>query len=201
MIRIALLITVVGCGLLAPVASHRARADQGVSVDLGSISVDKKLSPGGRYRLPPLTVRNIGDQAGDYEVVIAHLNTSLQARAPAGWFEIEPNQFSLGPGEGRIVQVHIDLPSGADPGGYTALVEARAEPEGEGVRLSAAAASRVSFEVKPSSLLEGWILEMRRSLADQAPWSYLAMGALLLLMVVLLLRRYLRLRIGVERRP
>jgi hypothetical protein len=199
-IKLALLTAAICCGLLAPVVSHRAQADQGVSVDLSSISVDEKLSPGGRYRLPPLTVRNIGDQEDDYQVVIVHLNTSLQSAAPAGWFDIEPSQFHLAPQEARIVQVHIDLPSGADPDSYTALVEARAEPAGEGVQLTAAAASRVSFEVKSSSLFEAWLLEMRRSFADQAPWSYLALAGLFLLIVALLSRRFLRLRVGVERR-
>jgi hypothetical protein len=200
MVRITLLAIVVSSALLASMPSSTAQAEQGVSVDLGSIAVDQKLSPGGRYRLPTLTVRNVGDVEGDYEVVVEHLNGVTGRDAPAGWFDIEPRNFHLAPQEARLVQVHIELPSGADPGAYNALVEARAEPEGEGVRLTAAAGSRVSFEVKPSGLLEAWILQARRSVADWAPWSYVAAGILLLLVIALLVRRFIRLNVGIERR-
>jgi len=198
--KFVLAVVLIVCGLLAAETGDPAQADQGVSIDLGSISIDEKLSPGGRYRLPTLTVRNIGDQEGDYEVVVAYLNGAGGSNAPEGWFDFEPKQFHLIPQEARLVQVHIELPSGVDPGRYNALIEARVEPEGEGVRLSAAAASRVSFEVKPSSLLEAWVLQLSRSLEDRSPWSYLVIGVLTLLSVVYLSRRFLRLRLGIERR-
>ncbi|HLB22686.1 MAG TPA: hypothetical protein VJP07_01185 [Dehalococcoidia bacterium] len=171
-----------------------------MSIDVGSIAVDAALSPGGRYRLPTLTVRNIGDDEGDYEVAIVHLNGAEEADAPAPWFEVEPDRFHLSPDGAQQVQVHLVLPTGADPGRYSALIEAHSVSDAEGVRISAAAASRVSFEVKPSSTWAAWLLQFRRSFADHYPWSHLALFTFMTVIVGYLLRRFIRLRIGIERR-
>jgi hypothetical protein len=186
------------CGLLAsPIVA--ARADQGVSIDLGSIAVDQQLSPGGRYRLPTMTVTNIGDTAGDYEVAIIYMNGTDARRPPADWFDLEPNRFHLEPKQSEHVQMHIDLPAGADAGSYKALIEAHPLLGGSGVRVAAAAASKVSFEVRPATLWQGWLLEIKRSFADHAPWSYLMPIALLAVVALYVSRRFVRVRLKVER--
>lgn len=186
--------------LLAPLNDTGARADKGVSVDIGNISVDAHLAPGGRYRLPTLTVRNIGDEEGDYEMIIAQMKTEATSDAPVKWFELDPSHFHLAPNEEQHVQLHIVLPAGADPGRYGALIEAHAVSDAEGVRVTAAAASRVSFEVKSSSTWSAWLLQFRRSFVDYYPWSYLAVGAASIVLAVALARRLIRLRIEIGRR-
>jgi len=190
--------------LLVPAAfaagTQQVDGDQGVSVDLGSIALNEKLAPGGQYRLPTLTVRNIGDEPGEYEVVVIHLNDADDEDAPEHWFDLQPSRFFLEPNQAQKVQLRIGLPAGADPGRYQALIEAHATTDGEGVRVRAAAASRVSFEVKPSTIWQAWLLLLRRSFADHSPWSYMLPAGLLALVLVYLWRRYVRLGIRLERR-
>jgi len=190
--------------LLVPAAfaagTQQVDGDQGISVDLGSIALNEKLAPGGRYRLPTLTVRNIGDEPGEYEVVVSHLNDADDEDAPEQWFDLQPSRFFLEPNQAQKVQLRIGLPAGADPGRYQALIEAHATTDGEGVRVRAAAASRVSFEVKPSTIWQAWLLQLRRSFADHSPWSYMLPAGLLALVLVYLWRRYVRLGIRLERR-
>jgi hypothetical protein len=197
--RIILLSCIGVIGLLASLTGA-VRADQGVSIDTGSISVDAKLSPGGRYRLPTVTVRNIGDETSEYEVAITHLNGAAGTGAPADWFDLDPAKFVLAPQEARTINIHITLPRGAQPGPYNALIEAHPVIAGEGVQVSAAAASRVSFEVRPSSLWAAWMLQLRRSFADHSLWSYSITLAVLFLTIAYLFRRFMRLRISFERR-
>jgi hypothetical protein len=191
---------VIGSSLAFVASAAIAEADQGVSIDLGSIALNEKLAPGGSYRLPTLTVRNVGDEPGEYEVVIIHLNDADDEDAPAQWFDLQPKRFFLEPNQAQKVELRIGLPAGADPGRYGALVEAHAVSDAEGVRISAAAASRVTFEVKPSTLWQAWLLQLRRSFADHSPWSYALPACLLALVLAYLWRRYVRLGVKFERR-
>jgi hypothetical protein len=70
-------------------------ADQGVSVSLGRIDVAQRLSPGGHYHLPGVTVTNIGDQAQQYEVVVNYLDDAGRDRPPGGWFGITAKNLAL----------------------------------------------------------------------------------------------------------
>ncbi len=181
---------------LLPIAS----ADQGVSISVGRIDVSRRLAPGGRYHLPTLSVSNIGDRAERYEVVINYLQEADRDRPPRGWFDISPSVIDLAPGESSAIELDIDLPPGARPGSYVALVEAHPAAAPGGTTISAAAATQVSFTVKPSNWMEAWRLELSRTIEDYAPWSYVlpafALGALLLYGA----RRSLRVRINVERK-
>ncbi len=196
-------IALVSClilALFAPPLGSAARADRGVSVDIGNISVDERLAPGGRYRLPTLTVRNVGDEEGDYEMIVAHFKSEDATDAPIGWFDVSPSHFHLAPNQEQHVQLHIELPPSADQGRYSALIEAHAVANASGVQVTAAAASRVSFEVKASSTWAAWLVQLRRSFTDHYPWSYLTLGAISVVLLAALARRFVRLRIGLERR-
>jgi len=177
-----------------------ASADQGVSISLGRIDVSQRLAPGGRYHLPTLSVSNIGDQQQQYEVAINYLQDSGTDRPPRGWFDISPPMLDLAPGESRAVELDIDLPTNADPGSYTALVEAHPVATLDGTKISAAAAARVSFTVKPSSWLQAWRLRINRAFEDYAPWSYLLPMLILAALLLYGTRRNLRVRINVERK-
>ena len=177
-----------------------ASADQGISMSLGRIDVNERLAPGGRYHLPTLSVSNIGDRTERYEVVINYLQDAHRDRPPRGWFDIRPSVIDLAPGESSAIELDIDLPTGARPGSYVALVEAHPAAAPGGTKISAAAAAQVSFTVKPSSWMDAWRLQLNRTIENYAPWSYMlpafALGALLLYSA----RRSLRVRINVERK-
>ena len=185
--------------LLAPASG--ARADIGVGVNLGKIDIDDKLAPGGRYNLPSLGVINTGDEPGDYEVVISYLGDQDEARPPADWFEFEPQRFFLEAGASQLVDIRIVLPSGADPDDYFALIEAHPIADEEaGVTIGVAAATKLTFTVKPSNLLAAWILQGQNFIEDGEPWTYVIPASLVLLLLLYLLRRNFRFSFGVERR-
>ncbi|MCH7837979.1 MAG: hypothetical protein IIC26_05660 [Chloroflexi bacterium] len=178
-----------------------AHADVGVGVNLGKIDIDDKLSPGGRYNLPTLGVINTGDEPGDYEVVISYFADQEEERPPEDWFEFEPQRFFLEAGESQQVNIRIVLPRGADPDDYFALIEAHPIATGEGgVSIGVAAATKLTFTVKPSNLFAAWRLQVRNFFEDGAPWSYVIPASLLALFVLYLLRRYFRLQLRFERR-
>src|SRR5829696_259966 len=75
-----------------------ASADRGVALDLGRLDVAQTLTPGGGYRLPPLGVRNPGDEVTSYRLVVSHFEGQPGKPIPARWVRFEPNQLTLKPG-------------------------------------------------------------------------------------------------------
>ena len=172
-----------------------ARADIGVGVNLGKIDIDDDLSPGGRYRLPTLGVINTGDEPGDYEVVISYLADQEEERPPEDWFEFKPQRFFLEPGETQAVEIRIDLPGGAGPGDYFALIEAHPVSTQEGVAIGVAAATKLTFTVKPSNLFSAWLLQLRQFFEDTSPFSIVLPPILAGLLLLNFISRRFRLRI------
>ena len=198
-VAVAVLGLALAAALLAPASG--VGADVGVGVNLGKIDIDDKLAPGGRYDLPAVGVINTGDEPGDYEVVISYLGDQEEARPPEDWFEFEPQRFFLEAGESRLVEIRIVLPSGAGPDDYFALIEAHPVIDADsGVTIGVAAATKLTFTVRPSNLLAAWILQVQNFIEDGEPWTYVIPASLALLLVVYLVRRNFRFRLGVERR-
>lgn len=177
-----------------------AWADVGVGVDLGRVALDEAVRPGGRYRLPTLTVSNPGDEAGSYRVRVTDPGEPGREAPPEAWFRLKPARFWLEPGAAQPVEISLELPVGAKPGRYAAYLEARPAGEGAGVRVGAAVATLVTFEVTPSSRWEAWRLLAARMLDDHSPWPQLAAAVLLVAGVTVLLHRRLRIHITVRRR-
>ena len=177
-----------------------AEADPGVGVNLGRIEINDRLAPGGSYNLPVLGVLNTGSDPGDYEVVITYLGDQSQKRPPAGWFSFQPQRFYLEAKQAESVNIRLTLPTGADPGDYFAFIEAHPLNESQGVRISIAAATKLSFTVKPSNWFEAQRVQINRYIDDNEPWSYVIPGAALTALLLLTLRRFFRVRLRLERR-
>ena len=184
---------------LAPVAL--VQADIGVALDVGRIRVDQRLSKGGTYHLPVVGVRNPGTEATAYEMGVSHLQGQPERRAPEGWFSFSPSRFTLDPGATQPVRVMLDIPTDADPDDYAALLQARVAPSGEGAQVGAAAASPLTFTVKPSTVLEAWLLRGRRTVGDWSPWSYILPSLLAGVIAVRWLGHRYRVGVRLERRP
>jgi hypothetical protein len=177
-------------------------ADRGVGVNLGRIDVEEELRPGGSYALPSLGVLNTGDEPSDYELAVVYVEGQTQNRPPEGWLDLQPQHFFLEPGEARSVDIRVELPSGADPGDYFAFIEARPVSESGKVRIGVAAATGLSFTVKPTSWFAAQRLRINRYLRDAEPWSYVAAVLLASGVVIYVAGRYLpvRWRLPFERR-
>jgi hypothetical protein len=165
--RLTVVLLAGACLLAVP-----AGADRGVALDLGRVEITDGLLAGGGYRLPAFGVRNPGGERTSYRMVVSYVTGQKGLEPPQAWFHFKPAQFALAPGKTRSVSARIELPTGADPGDYEALLAAQIVTEGEGVQIGGAAASKVSFTIEPSSTLEAYWLKTRRFLTGHAPYTW-----------------------------
>ena len=164
----------------ACLAAAPARADRGVALDLGRVEITDGLLAGGGYRLPAFGVRNPGDERTSYRMVVSYVTDQNGRGPPQAWFRFGPTRFVLAPGETRSVAARIELPTGADPGDYEALLAAQIVTEATGVQIGGAAASKVSFTIEPSTTLEAYWLKTSRFLTEHAPFTWVLPLALAL---------------------
>jgi hypothetical protein len=176
-----------------------AAADLGVGISLSEIKVEEKLAQGGRYQLPAVTVTNTGTEAARYEVVITSIQDQEELVPDADWFRFQPQSFDLTPGQSQTVSISLNPDGDAEPGDYFALIEAHPIQADTGVTIGVAAAAKLSFEVKPSSLFELWRLRVAHFFEDNSPFSIVLPPTLAGLLLLYWLSRRFRLRI--ERRP
>ena len=183
---------------LAMLSASGASADRGVALDLGKLEIAQALTPGGGYRLPPVGVRNPGDEVTSYKLLVTSAQGQSRTPVPADWFAFEPREVTLRPGETKKVQARLSLPTGADPGEYEGLLAAQIVTEGEGAQVGAAAAAKVTFEVEAATWLGAWWHRIRTSLSEHQPWTWL----IPLVLALALAGRQLRSRFSfrVERR-
>ena len=90
--RLAFTAVVFGSILLAAGA---ASADRGVALDLGKLEIAETLTPGGGYRLPPVGVRNPGDEVTSYRMVVSHVQGQEGTPMPEDWLSFEPRELTL----------------------------------------------------------------------------------------------------------
>jgi P pilus assembly chaperone PapD len=176
-VRFWLLLFIFACALL--LTSSGAQAERGVGVNLAEIRVDENLAPGGSYKLPSVGVINTGDESGAFEVSVIYLEGQTDARPPATWFQIQPAQFRLGPGETQQVDVRVVLPTGATEGKYFAYLEAHPVTNDAGVSVNVAAATKLSFTVAAASWLDAQRTRINRWLDENQKWLLLGGVALL----------------------
>jgi hypothetical protein len=179
-------------------SSNTAAADRGVALDLGKLEIAQVLTPGGGYRLPPVGVRNPGDERTTYRMTVSSIQGQDGIPVPEDWFDFEPRELTLEPGQTKKVAARLSLPTGADPGSYEGLLAAQIVSEEEGARVGAAAAANVRFEVESTTLLGAWWHRLSIWFEDNAPWTWLVPVLLASALAAWQLRR--RFAFRVERR-
>jgi hypothetical protein len=150
-----------------------AAADRGVALSVGKLEVAQTLTAGAGYRLPPIGVRNPGNEVTSYRMLVSSVHDQQGKVVPADWVRFEPAELTLRPGVTREVQARLSLPSGADPGRYDALLAAQIETEGKGAQVGAAAAAKLTFSVRSSTLLGAWWYRVRTFASSNEPWTWL----------------------------
>jgi hypothetical protein len=175
--------------LVVLAGGEAARADRGVSIDLGRIEIEQPLAPGGSYRLPTIGVRNPGDERTRYRLNVAAVDVEGAKAPPVAWFRFSPAELELGPGGERAVSARLFIPTDAAPADYVALIGPEIVAGTEGASVGAAAAARIRFTVEPSSTLAAWWLWVKTWMTDHAPWSFLMPGLLGLALLLAWMRR------------
>lgn len=168
-----------------------ASAERGVALDLGTVEIAQALTPGGSYHLPPVGVRNPGDDRTTYRMVVSSIAGQSRAPVPESWVHFSPGEVTLGPGQTRKVQPRLSLPTGADPGNYEGLLAAQIVTGGVGSQVGAAAAAKLTFEVESTTLLGAWWHKLSTASTEHAPWTWLVPAVLALALVASwLMRRF-----------
>ena len=187
--------------LLGPGATQPpAHADVGVGVSLGNIKVEDALTPGGHYRLPTLSVLNTGSEPSQFEVVVSFAADQREKRPPQDWFAFTPQRFPLAPSEAQAVAISLDLPASAGPGAYFAFLEAHPIAERQGVSIGVAAATKLSFSIRPANVLQAWLFRLSQLIDESQPWSSAVAVTVLAVLAVRLVARYVRVGLRIERR-
>ena len=202
MTRKLLLLMLVGMAFF--LAPQGVQGQTGVGVNVGSIEVDENLSPGGTYKLPPIGVVNPGHVSTVYSLRIVSRAEQEELKPPEDWFSFNPSSFRLEEGESQNVVVSIKPSVTARPGDYFAFIEAFPMSSGEGgqggVALGIAAATKLSFTVKPSNVFSASFLWFFHRFRDASPWSWTGVGIFGSLVLGFLFVKFVPFRIQVGRR-
>ncbi len=187
-----------GIIICAPVIMHAAL---GVGVGTGKIEVKESLKSGGIYTLPEITVFNTGTETATYAVAITQNETQPQLKPRAEWFSFSEEQFTLPPQGSQTVTTTIRLPVNTVPGNYFAYLEAHpVETAAQGsTNIGIAAASKLSFTIAASNM---WYAIMYRVLAlfhIYAPWSYGVLWAVIIIGLSLIVGRFIKINIHIEK--
>jgi len=188
----------IGLAILLLSAST-ASADRGVALDLGKVAIAEALTPGGSYHLPPVGVRNPGDEVTRYRMVVSPLAGQEGTELPADWIDFSPRELTLRPGQTKSVETRLSLPTGADADDYEGLLAAQIVPGGGGAQVGAAAATKLTFEVESTTLLGAWWHRLSVWFTDNAPWTWIVPALLTSLLLAGQFRRHFAFRL--ERRP
>jgi hypothetical protein len=193
-------IAITAIGILAAGLAPAA-ADIGVGVDLAKIDIDQVLTAGEVYNLPAVGVSNTGDRTADYEVVITYMNEQKEMTPSADWFQFDPQRFNLEAATSRKISISLHIPQDAPPGQYFALIEAHPLVEGSGgTTIAIAAATKLFFSVKKGNTSDSVLNSIGDFFSDSGPYSYIGLGIIVAVMLVVLSRRFFKFRFKVERR-
>ena len=179
-----------------------ARGQAGVGVNVGKIQVDETVSPGGSYALPSIGVVNTGHDPSEYSLRITYEFEQAELEPPESWFSFSPKRFHLEPNQSQRVEIRLKLPLTARPGNYFAFIEAypvTARGAG-GVAIGIAAATKLSFTVKPSNVFSAAFLWFFHRFRDASPWSWTGVGIFGSLVLGFLFYKFVPLRLQIVRR-
>ena len=178
-----------------------AFAGVGVGVNLGKISIDEPLKPGGLYTFPVIGVINTGDEAGDYAFDVTYHQDQPELRPEGQWFTFVPSAFHLEPGESQNVEIQLSLPVKMKPGDYFAYLEAHPVViSGPGTTIGVAAATKTYFTVLPANLWQAITHRVSTFFVLYAPWTYVVLSVLAGSVLIALFRRNFSLNLGISRK-
>lgn len=177
-----------------------ASATVGVGVGSGKIAVQQELMPGGIYNLPPVPVLNTGDQPSKYSVDIEYLQNQPERRPAQKWFVFSPKTFSLNPKGVQSVGITLTIPVKTKPGNYFAYIEAhpvQTNTSGE-MRINIAAAAKLYFTIAPANIFEAVYYRTLSFITHYAPWTYIAFGLIVLIILIRLFKRFFKFNVGIS---
>ncbi len=186
--------------LAALVMPLTALASIGVGVGTGKIDISEPLKSGGIYTLPSVTVFNTGTEEANYEMAVTLNEHQSEFKPNPAWFSFSPSSFTLKPQQSQAVTPTLHLPLRIQPGNYFAYLEAHPVQtvlQGS-TTVGVAAATKLSFSVKSANLLLAAGYRLLDLYRQYEPWSRAALTAVIVLIVLLILNRFINLRAAVK---
>lgn len=179
-----------------------AFADIGVGISNGKIVVDEELKPGFIYELPPITVFNMGTERAEYGINLQYAQNQQELEPGQNWVSFSPNVFSLSPDESQKVTAHLTIPISAKPGEYFAFIDAHpyAETQNGAMTIGVAAGAKLYFTVVPANILEAIYYRIIYLFTEYAPWSYIAVGVIILIILAFVARKVLKIQIRIQKK-
>ncbi len=184
----------------AMVAVSPAFADPGVTLGIGKLIMNVPLRAGGQHQLPALPVTNSGTSAGSYTVVVNTLVGQEELSPDPAWFTFLPQRFDLTPGQEQDVAVTLTLPWLLQPGVYACLLQTGPAVAEQGAAVGVAAAARLTFTVEHGNILTATLYNVTDAIQSRAPWSYLILAGLAVVVGYPLLGRVFGIRLSIEHR-
>ncbi|OGY96889.1 MAG: hypothetical protein A2543_00860 [Candidatus Komeilibacteria bacterium RIFOXYD2_FULL_37_8] len=174
----------------------------GVGVGTGKIIIEEGLNPGQSYLLPNFSVSNTGDEVANYASGIEYKQGIKELNPDKEWFSIEPRVFRLEPGDMQNVEVRLNIPIKVTPGDYFAFVEAHpvVDTKTPGANINVAAASKLYFTIKPANIFQGIYYKTVSFFVDNAPWTYIVLGVLILALIVTFFRQKFNFNISIGKK-
>jgi len=175
----------------------------GVGVGTGKIVVNDILKPGQIYILPSLTVLNTGDETSTYKVSITYHEQQPELMPSQTLFRFSPETFELAPGDAKVVNIKLDLPLKIEPGKYFAYLEASPTATAQtttGTSVGVAAAAKLYFEIAPANIFQAIYYKLISLWILYSPWSLRVTLFIVLIIVILLLRKFLNINISLRKK-
>ncbi len=196
--KLLILTTVIAIFFVSSVTIH---AKVGVGMGAGEIRVTESIKPGGIYSLPALRVFNTGDETTTYGMNIAYHQDNLQIRPEKSWFTFTPATFTIDPGESQEIQITMTVPVKAEPGEYFTFLESGPVAEGgPGTSVGVAVATKLYFSVVYANLWQAFTYRASDFLANYAPWSWICLGGIGILLLGSVLRRFFSFNVSVRKK-
>jgi hypothetical protein len=172
----------------------------GVGINMGKISVDEPMMPGGSYKLPAVSIINTGQVTSDYGMGVSYHQDQKELQPPAGWFEFDPLTVTLEPGKSQPVNITLHVSVKAKPGDYFAYLEAHPVAKEGNVSIGIAAAAKLYFTVKPANIFSAFANMVADFFKSSSPYSWVGLGVIVLIIAVFLFRRFVHISLRVERK-
>lgn len=176
-----------------------AYAKVGVGMGAGEIRLTEDVKPGGIYTLPSLRVFNTGDEVTTYGMGVAYHQEHLELRPQKAWFSFSPATFTLEPEKSQEVLITMTIPVKAEPGDYFAFIESGPVPSNApGTSVGVAVGTRLFLTVVPANIFQAITYRTSSFFSTYSPWTYIGLGIVLFIILILLFRKFFSFNIGVR---
>ncbi len=173
----------------------------GVGMGAGEIRLTDSIKQGGIYSLPNLRIFNTGDETTTYSMNVAYHQDRPELRPKYDWFSFSPNKFTLEAGKSQEVQVSMIVPVKAKQGDYFAFIESGPVVSNKpGTSVGVSVATKLFFTVVPANIWQAIGYRVSAFFDTYSPWSYGGAGIIILVVVLVLFKKFFSFDIAVRKK-